>query len=53
VVTFVAVASADSKEDVDGVATNDLDGTNKRRGGYRRPWTATVFHVTQTDPIER
>jgi antirestriction protein ArdC len=53
VVTFVAVASADSKEDVDGVATNDLDGTNKRKGGYRRPWTATVFHVTQTDPIER
>ena len=52
VVTFVAVASADSKEDVDGVATNDVDGTNKRKGGYRRPWTATVFHVSQTDPIQ-
>lgn len=53
VVTFVAVKSADSKEDVDGVATNDVDGTNKRKGGYRRPWTATVFHVSQTDPIAK
>jgi hypothetical protein len=52
VVTFVAVAGKDSKEDVDGVATNDVDGTNKRRDGYRRPWSATVFHVSQTDPIE-
>ena len=39
------------KEDIDGVATNDIDGTNKRKGGYRRPWSATVFHVSQTDPI--
>jgi hypothetical protein len=52
VITFVAVAGKDSKEDVDGVATNDVDGTNKRRGGYRRPWCATVFHISQTDPIE-
>ena len=53
VVTFVAVAGKDSKEDVDGVATNDVDGTNKpRKGAYRRPWTATVFHISQTDPIE-
>jgi hypothetical protein len=28
------------------------DGTDKpRRGGYRRPWTAFVFHISQTDPI--
>src|SRR5215813_10073449 len=40
VVTFVAVASKDSKEDVDGVATNDVDGTNQRKRGYRRPWSA-------------
>ena len=52
VITFVSVAGKDSKEDVDGVATNDVDGTNKRIGGYRRPWGATVFHISQTDPIE-
>src|ERR1700739_457685 len=52
VVTFVAVKDKDSKEDVDGIATNDVDGTNKRKGGYRRPWSATVFHVSQTDPVK-
>jgi hypothetical protein len=52
VITFVSVAGKDSKEDGDGVATNDVDGTNKRKGGYRRPWSATVFHISQTDPIE-
>jgi hypothetical protein len=46
VCTFVAVK--DSKEDVDG--TND--GTNQRKSDYRRPWTATVFHVSQTDPVQ-
>ncbi len=46
VVTFVAV------KDSDGVANNDVNGTNNRKGGYRRPWTATVFHVTQTDPAQ-
>jgi hypothetical protein len=50
VVTFVACAG--SKEDMDGVATNEVDGTNRRKGGYRRPWTATVFHISQTDPID-
>jgi hypothetical protein len=50
VVTFVTTKG---KEDKDGVATNDLDETDKpQRGGVRRPWTATVFHVSQTDPIE-
>jgi len=50
VVTFVSMKG---KEDKDGVATNDLDGTDKpKRGGIRRPWTATVFHVSQTDPIQ-
>ncbi len=52
VCTFVAVKSRDSKADVDGVETNDVDGTNRRKGGYRRPWTATVFHISQTDPIQ-
>jgi hypothetical protein len=50
VTTFVSVKG---KEDTDGVATNDVDGTNKPNGGsYRRPWTATVFHLSQTDPIQ-
>src|SRR5437899_2343057 len=53
VVTFVAVKDTASKEDVDGVATNDADGTNNRKSGYRRPWTATVFHVSQTDPMQK
>jgi hypothetical protein len=52
VVTFVTVQRNDSKEEADSVATNDVDGTDKpKRGGYRRPWTATVFHISQTDPI--
>ena len=51
VVTFVSVQGEESKEDVDGVASNGVDGTNKRKRGFRRPWTATVFHVSQTDAI--
>jgi antirestriction protein ArdC len=50
VTTFVSIAG---KEDRDGVATNDADGTDKpKRGAARRPWTATVFHISQTDPIQ-
>jgi hypothetical protein len=49
VVTFLTTG----KEDRDGAQTNDPDGTDKpKRGGVRRPWTATVFHVSQTDPIQ-
>ncbi len=49
VVTFV---TCKGKEDRDGIATNNADGTDKRNSkGFRRPWTATVFHVSQTDPI--
>jgi hypothetical protein len=51
VTTFLAVSGPDSKEDINGTTDNDVDGTNRRKGGYRRPWTATVFHVSQTDPI--
>jgi antirestriction factor ArdC-like protein len=51
VTTFVAVDGPDTKADIDGTTDNDSDGTNRRKGGYRRPWTATVFHVSQTDPI--
>jgi hypothetical protein len=50
VTTFVSIAG---KEDKDGVATNEADGTDKpKRGAARRPWTATVFHISQTDPIQ-
>ena len=47
VLTFV---SCKGKEDGDA---NDADGADKsnRKGGFRRPWSATVFHVSQTDPI--
>ena len=49
VLTFI---SAKGQEDKDGVAANDVDGTDKpKRGTSRRPWTATVFHLSQTDPI--
>ena len=40
VVTFV---STRGKEDKNGIATNDVDGTDKpKRGSYRRPWSATA-----------
>ncbi len=45
VATFVVVKG---KADTD--VTADTDG--KRMTGYRRPWVATVFHVSQTDPIQ-
>ena len=48
--TFVSMKG---KEDRDGIATNDLDGTDKpKAGATRRPWSATVFHISQTDPIK-
>jgi N-terminal domain of anti-restriction factor ArdC len=52
VVTFVAVKDANDKADYDGTTDNDIDGTNKPKRGYRRPWSATVFHVSQTDPVK-
>ena len=51
VLTFVSVKG---KEDRDGIGSNDADGTDQPRpGSWRRPWTATVFHVSQTDPIQK
>jgi hypothetical protein len=50
VTTFVSVKG---REDKDGIETNDVDGTDRpKRGAFRRPWTATVFHLSQTDPIK-
>ncbi len=46
VVTFVALdgAPATDREEGDGKP-------EQRKARGRRPWTATVFHVSQTDPI--
>ena len=41
VTTYV---SADKK-------TGETDTAEEKRIGISRPWTATVFHVSQTDPI--
>jgi antirestriction protein ArdC len=46
VVTFV---ETDRKSAGDGA--EDESKAEKRKGG-RRPWTATVFHISQTDPID-
>ena len=35
-------------EDCDGV----IDEAPRKGRGYRRPWRATVFHISQTDPID-
>jgi antirestriction protein ArdC len=42
VCTFVPVTDKDDKPDDSG----------KKARRYSRPWTATVFHVSQTDPIK-
>jgi hypothetical protein len=47
VVTFVSI---DRAEEADTLA--DDDKPPKHKSG-RRPWQATVFHVSQTEPIPR
>ena len=47
IATFVAMKGKKEKD----VGTNDGNGTNKPKRGATRPWTATVFHISQTDPI--
>ena len=44
VVTFV---ECNGKKD----GTEEGEAKDKPKRGYRRPWAATVFHVSQTDPI--
>jgi hypothetical protein len=47
VVTFVAI-------DHDNEPTDSEDGDGKptqRKARGRRPWSATVFHISQTEPI--
>jgi hypothetical protein len=49
VVTFVAL-DRDSAQTTDSEEGDGKPERQKARG--RRPWTATVFHVSQTDPIQ-
>jgi len=46
VLTFVALKDKDSADKADGA--DGMDGPRRRSS---RPWSATVFHVSQTDPI--
>jgi hypothetical protein len=46
VVTFVECAG---KTD----STEEGDDKSKAKRRYRRPWSATVFHESQTDPIAK
>jgi antirestriction factor ArdC-like protein len=46
VVTFVPVGDR-----TDGQDDTERERPVKRRGGSR-PWSATVFHITQTDPLD-
>jgi hypothetical protein len=48
VCTFVA---CEGKNDEGKPEGEEATEPNKAKRGYRRPWTATVFHVSQTDPI--
>jgi hypothetical protein len=50
VTTFVAL-DRDGDAPVAGDTAEDDAAPDRRRAG-RRPWTATVFHVSQTDPIQ-
>jgi hypothetical protein len=47
VTTYVSCDRTEPQgEDCDGV----IDEPRKAKRSFRRPWTATVFHVSQTDP---
>src|SRR5262249_5424450 len=48
VCTFVTCAGKRDEEP----AGDEAAEPNKAKRGYRRPWNATVFHVSQTDPVK-
>lgn len=50
-VKVVTFAPAGGRDRTDGQDDADTDQPAKRRGGSR-PWSATVFHVSQTDPVD-
>ena len=45
ILTFVGI------DEKPGETSTDEAQKAKGRRGYSRPWAATVFHVSQTDPI--
>ena len=46
VLTFITAKGKESPQ------SSESDATDKvKSGGERRPWSATVFHISQTDPI--
>jgi hypothetical protein len=49
VCTFVA---CEGKRDESEPTADEADEPSKAKRGYRRPWTATVFHVSRTDPVQ-
>jgi antirestriction factor ArdC-like protein len=51
VVTFVAI-DRDSAAPANGEATQADATQEKRKSSGRRPWSATVFHISQTDPVK-
>jgi hypothetical protein len=50
VCTFVPTDRGAETADSDNPQTDGIQ--EKRKTGGRRPWMATVFHVSQTDPIQ-
>jgi hypothetical protein len=46
--TYVAI---DRQSEEDTSAPPEDDKSRKHKTSGRRPWMATVFHVSQTDPI--
>jgi antirestriction protein ArdC len=48
VCTFV---TCEGKRDESEPVREEAD-PNKAKRGFRRPWTATVFHISQTDPLK-
>jgi hypothetical protein len=48
VMTYVAI---DRQSEEDTSAPPEDDKSRKHKTSGRRPWMATVFHVSQTDPI--
>src|SRR4051794_16897164 len=46
VLTFISTGGASAEP-----AEAGADAAEKRKSAGRRPWSATVFHVSQTEPI--
>ena len=51
VLTFVSVQGKDAGEMTTETVEEARTADAKARRPFRHPWTATVFHVSQTDPI--